>query len=57
MVQGRLRLWQGWPLDWDARALMARVRERAQAAVSAAPIQRIHPTSAQARATGRTMTG
>jgi 5-methylthioadenosine/S-adenosylhomocysteine deaminase len=49
MVQGRLRLWQGWPTDWDARALMHRLRERAQAAVAAAPIQRIHPTSAAAR--------
>lgn len=49
MVAGKVRLWQGWPLDWDAHALMARVRERAQAAVKAAPIQRVHPTSAQAR--------
>jgi 5-methylthioadenosine/S-adenosylhomocysteine deaminase len=49
MVQGRLRLWQGWPVDWDARALMDEVRERSQATVSAAPIQRVHPTSAQAR--------
>ena len=49
MVQGQLRLWQGWPLDWDARAMMARVRKRAEAAVRAAPIQRIHSTSAQAR--------
>ena len=49
LVQGRVRLWQGWPIDWDARALMQRVRERAQAAVAAAPIQRIHPVSAVAR--------
>ena len=27
-VHGRLRLWQGWPVDWDARALLAEVRER-----------------------------
>ncbi len=52
MVQGRLRLWHGWPVDWDARALMQRVRERAQAAVAAAPIQRIHVTSAVARRGG-----
>lgn len=49
MVGGRVRLWQGWPLDWDARALMQAVRERAAQAVRSAPIQRIHPTSEQAR--------
>ncbi len=49
MVGGSLRLWKGWPLGWDAHALMQRVRERAAQAVQAAPIQRIHPTSAQAR--------
>ncbi len=53
MVGGELRLWQGWPVDWDARALMQRVRERARAAVEAAPIVRIHPTSGEARAAGR----
>ncbi|OXY81633.1 amidohydrolase family protein [Oceanimonas doudoroffii] len=42
-VAGRLRLWQGWPLDWDARALMAEVNELAKAVVSGAPIQKIHP--------------
>jgi cytosine/adenosine deaminase-related metal-dependent hydrolase len=49
LVQGRLRLWQGWPVDWDAQALMVQARELASKAVSVAPIQRIHPTSAQAR--------
>jgi cytosine/adenosine deaminase-related metal-dependent hydrolase len=50
LVAGRLRLWRGWPLDWDARALMERAREQAGAAVAAAPIQRIHPSSSVARA-------
>ena len=49
LVQGKLRLWQGWPVDWDARTLMTRARELATQAVRAAPIQRIHPTSAQSR--------
>lgn len=49
MVDGKVRLWKGWPLDWDAQALMRQVRERAAAAVKAAPIQRVHPSSAQAR--------
>lgn len=49
-VGGTLRLWQGWPLDWDARALMRAVRERSQAAVAGAPIHRIHPSSEEHRA-------
>lgn len=49
VVQGRLRLWQGWPIDWDARALMRHADRIARRAVAAAPIQRIHPTSAQSR--------
>jgi 5-methylthioadenosine/S-adenosylhomocysteine deaminase len=48
-VQGKMRLWQGWPLDWDAKALMQKAQERASIAVNAASIQRIHPTSANAR--------
>jgi len=44
-VAGRLRLWHGWPVDWDARALLRDVREVAARAVSQAPIQRIHPTA------------
>lgn len=49
---GRLRLWQGWPLDWDARALLAEVRETAAAAIAGAPIQRVHKVSDQHRALG-----
>lgn len=44
-TNGRLRLLQGWPVDWDARALMREIRERAAPAIAAAPIQRIHPTA------------
>ena len=44
-VAGRMRLWHGWPTDWDAHALMEQVRERAAGAVAKAPIQRIHPTA------------
>jgi len=49
-VAGRLRLWRGWPVDWDARALMELVRERAATAIAHAPIQRIHPTATEHRA-------
>lgn len=44
-VAGRLRLWRGWPLDWDASKLMARIRELTGRAVSQAPIVRIHGPS------------
>jgi cytosine/adenosine deaminase-related metal-dependent hydrolase len=49
-VAGRLRLWQGWPVDWDARALMAEVEGIARGAVAKAPIQKIHPSSREHRA-------
>lgn len=45
VTNGELRLWQGWPVDWDARALMAEIRETAPEALAHAPIQRIHPTA------------
>lgn len=47
-TNGRLRLWQGWPVEWDGRALLHQVREAA-AAVSRAPIYRVHPTAAEHR--------
>lgn len=49
VVAGRLRLWQGWPTDWNARALMREVRAVAAQAVADAPIQRVHPVSAEHR--------
>jgi 5-methylthioadenosine/S-adenosylhomocysteine deaminase len=48
-VGGRLRLWQGWPTDWDARALLAQVREVAREDIARAPIQRVHPTADEHR--------
>ena len=44
-TQGRLRLWKGWPVDWDAHDLLAEIRETTQGAIANAPIQRVHPTS------------
>jgi 5-methylthioadenosine/S-adenosylhomocysteine deaminase len=41
-VAGRQRLWRGWPVDWDARALMDEVREVAARQVAAAPIHKVH---------------
>lgn len=42
---GRLRLERGWPVDWDARALMREVHELAGPAIARAPIHRVHPTA------------
>ncbi|UFM67295.1 amidohydrolase family protein (plasmid) [Paracoccus sp. MA] len=49
-TDGRLRLVQGWPVDWDARALLAEIRELTAPAIAAAPIQRIHATADSALA-------
>jgi 5-methylthioadenosine/S-adenosylhomocysteine deaminase len=48
-VDGRLRLWEGWPPDWDARALQHRLAHIAHAAIERAPIVRLHPTAAEHR--------
>ena len=52
-VAGRLRLWKGWPVDWDAKALLARVAATAGRVVANAPIQRIHPHSVEHRSATR----
>ena len=49
---GQLRLWRGWPVDWDAQALLAEVRGDTAAAIAKAPIQRIHPVSQTHRSLG-----
>ncbi|MEU3895150.1 amidohydrolase family protein [Streptomyces sp. NPDC045251] len=49
-VAGRLRLWQGMPVDWDGPALVRRATELARAAVDRADVTRVHPTSTAARA-------
>jgi 5-methylthioadenosine/S-adenosylhomocysteine deaminase len=50
LVAGKLRLWRGWPTDWDARALLREVGAVAGKAVAGAPIKCIHPTSYDHRA-------
>ena len=49
-VAGQLRLFRGWPVDWDARKLMREVASKAHAAIAKAPIQRLHPTADAHRA-------
>lgn len=48
-VNGALRLWQGWPADWDGKALLAQVKRLARDDISRAPIQRVHPTADEHR--------
>lgn len=55
-VNGALRLWKGWPTDWDARALMGEVAAIARRDVQRAPIQRVHPIADLHRA-GQQPTG
>ncbi len=45
VVAGKLRLWCGWPTDWDARALMLEASTLARDCVARAPIKRVHPVS------------
>lgn len=52
-VAGRLRLWQGWPPDWDGPALVAHAAELGRQVVERSPIYRVHPTSTQHRAATR----
>jgi cytosine/adenosine deaminase-related metal-dependent hydrolase len=51
-TNGRLRLWQGWPMDWDARSLLAEIREVCPAAIAKAQIRKIHPDSGAFRDMG-----
>ncbi|MGW0310806.1 amidohydrolase family protein [Streptomyces flavidovirens] len=48
-VGGRLRLWRGWPLDWDGPALVRRAAELSRDVLLRAPVTRVHPTSTEAR--------
>ncbi|MFJ9415221.1 amidohydrolase family protein [Streptomyces sp. NPDC101227] len=43
VVDGRLRLWEGWPTDWDARALVERAAKVGPEVVRKANIQRVEP--------------
>lgn len=52
-VNGNLRLWQGWPIDWDARALLATLARIAREDIANAPIQRVHPSAAAHRQLSR----
>nr|WP_079074966.1 amidohydrolase family protein [Streptomyces atriruber] len=42
-VDGKLRLWHGWPTDWDGRALVRKAAEVGPKVVERARIQRVDP--------------
>jgi hypothetical protein len=50
VVAGRLRLWEGWPVDWDARAFIQEARDVAHRVMAEAPVRRLHPTATEHQA-------
>lgn len=50
VVAGDVRLWRGWPLDWDGPALVDQATKAAAEVVGRAEVVRTHPTSAEHRA-------
>lgn len=50
VVDGKLRLWRGWPTDWDGPALVAEAVKVARQVLAGAAIHRTHPTAAGHRA-------
>lgn len=50
IVGGRLRLENGWPIDWDGSAFLERAREVSTRVVADSPITRIDPSATTHRA-------
>lgn len=46
-VNGKLRLFEGWPTDWNASALMEEINNMAEHAISNANIRKLHAPSTQ----------
>ncbi|CAM00006.1 cytosine/adenosine deaminase-related metal-dependent hydrolase [Saccharopolyspora erythraea NRRL 2338] len=49
VVAGRLRLWRGWPVDWDGRELLEEAAKTGREVVARAPLRKIHPLSTGCR--------
>lgn len=49
LVDGRLRLWRGWPPDWDGRALVTQAATIGREVLDQADVRRIHPTAIEHR--------
>ena len=50
IVEGKLRLEHGWPIDWDGRAFIERAKDVSRRVVENSPITRIDPNAADHRA-------
>nr|WP_280801368.1 amidohydrolase family protein [Arthrobacter pigmenti] len=50
VVAGQLRLWEGWPVDWDARTFLQEARDVAHRVMGEAPVRRLHPTATEHQA-------
>ena len=50
IVDGKLRLEHGWPVDWDGREFLERAKDVSRRVVENSPITRIDPNAADHRA-------
>lgn len=50
IVEGKLRLEGGWPVDWDGREFLERAKDVSRRVVEKSPITRIDPNAADHRA-------
>ena len=50
IVDGKLRLEHGWPVDWDGREFLERAKDVSRRVVENSPITRIDPSAAEHRA-------
>ncbi|MER6996766.1 amidohydrolase family protein [Streptomyces sp. NPDC000410] len=56
-VAGRLRLWEGWPTDWDGPAFVDRAAAIGEEVVARSTVTRVHPTSVEHRNRSRARGG
>lgn len=49
VVAGQVRLWRGWPPDWDGPALVERAAKSAREVRERSTLHRVHPTSTEHR--------
>ncbi|WP_020659126.1 amidohydrolase family protein [Amycolatopsis benzoatilytica] len=52
VVEGKLRLWRGWPTEWDGPALVSQAAKAAEKVLAEAEVHRVHPTAAEHRRNG-----
>lgn len=52
VVDGKLRLWRGWPIGWDGPELVSQAAETARKVLAEADIRTVHPAAAEHRRNG-----